>query len=180
MDLMNNCIFLVGYRGVGKTTVGRELAKTLGYTFFDTDEKIVQQQEVTIAELVATKGWDNFRGLESDVLASLKDERALVVATGGGAVMHQEQWQQLRKKGVVFWLAATKEVLQGRLSGACSKKQRPSLTGVSHDDEIELILKERNPLYRQTAHHRIDTDSKSSAEIVSEIKDILRDSATDR
>jgi shikimate kinase len=171
---MHDLILLVGYRGVGKTTIGRQLAKSLEYDFLDTDEEIVRRKKMQIAEIVATKGWQEFRQYECEVLLNVRDRRATVVATGGGAIAHQQEWLELRRRGVVFWLTAAAHVLQERLHhDHVSPDTRPSLTGAGLEEEIVTVLRERNPLYKQVAHHCIDTSQKQIQEIVSEILAVL-------
>lgn len=172
---MHDLILLVGYRGVGKTTIGRQLAKSYGFTFLDTDEEIMRRRGASVADIVAAEGWQAFRRYEREVLQSLRNLTGTVVASGGGAVVHQEVWQELRGKGVVFWLTAAVEVLQERLRyDRSSPGQRPSLTGSGMEEEIADLLKVRNPLYRQTAHHCIDTGGKEVPEIVKEIEGVLK------
>lgn len=171
---MNEPVFLVGFRGVGKSTIGKQLAKSLGYDFLDTDEEIVRPKNAEIAEIVATEGWEKFRHYERDVLRTLMNLGGTVVATGGGAAAHQQEWLELRKRGVVFWLTAAIEILQDRLhKDHASPGQRPSLTGSGLQEEISTVLRERNPLYQQAAHHCIDTSQKTVEEIVSEILGVL-------
>lgn len=168
---MHSLIFLVGYRGVGKTTIGRQLAESRGYDFIDTDEEIVRQKNAKISEIVAAEGWEGFRRQERDVLRSLKNLSKTVVATGGGAVIHRLEWLDLREIGVVFWLTAAVEIIEDRIRrDRSSSHQRPSLTGFNSEEEITTLLKERNPLYQQTAHHCIDTSGKKVNEIVNEIE----------
>lgn len=174
---MHDLIILVGYRGVGKTTIGKQLAKSLRYNFLDTDEEIVRRRSAKITEIVAAEGWERFRLYERDVLRTLKNLGGTVVATGGGAVAHQQEWLDLRKRGVVFWLTAAIEVIQDRLQhDPVSVGQRPSLTGAGFKEEISAVLRERNPLYQQAAHHCIDTSRKRVEEVVSEIVAVLNSS----
>lgn len=149
-----NCekIVLIGYRGAGKTTVGKALAEVLGYEFFDTDAGIVQLCGCEIQEIVSIDGWDGFRRRERDVLLSLQDRKRVVVATGGGAVVHgADVWKCVRQNACVVWLQADAAALRARIGlDAKSASQRPSLTGEgSACDEVERVLQERTPLYRQ-------------------------------
>ena len=171
---MHDLILFVGYRGVGKTTIAKQLAKSLGYHFLDTDEEIVRRRQAEIADIVASEGWDNFRMYEREVLQSLKNCRRTVVATGGGAVAHQQEWQDLHKKGVVVWLTADREILLDRLrQDSLSPSQRPSITGTGLEEEIITLLNQRNPLYQKVSHYCLDTGNKNVDEIVDEVVGVL-------
>jgi shikimate kinase len=151
-------IILTGYRACGKTSVGKTLARQLNLQFIDTDALIVEQAGKEISEIVAQKGWDYFRGLERDVLNSLIKQTGLVIATGGGAIMHQDIWPKLMASALVVWLTADKEIICQRLQGDDnSTAQRPSLTGSTIYKEVEKVLAEREPLYRQGSHLAVDT-----------------------
>ncbi len=128
---------------------------------------IVEQAGQEINEIVARNGWEYFRARERDVLTSLIASTGVVIATGGGAIMHGEVWPQLMASGLVVWLTASERIICQRLQGDDnSDSQRPSLTGSSIYKEIVRILKEREPLYRQGSHLTIDTGSLNIAEIV--------------
>ncbi len=135
--------------------------------FVDTDALIVEQAGQEINEIVARNGWEYFRERERDVLMSLIARTGVVIATGGGAIMHGEAWSQLMASGLVVWLTASEEIICRRLQGDDnSNNQRPSLTGSSIYKEVSKVLKEREPLYRQGSHLAVDTGSLRVAEIV--------------
>ncbi len=171
---MCNLIILVGYRGVGKTTIGRELADSIGYDFCDTDDEVVRLHKASIVEIVAREGWQAFRQYEKEVLQSLKEREKTVVATGGGAILHQTQWRELKDAGLIFWLSADEMVLQQRLEkDMAGSGQRPPLTERAAAEEIAEVLRERIPLYRQTAHYQIDTGKNGIAQAVKQIRQLL-------
>lgn len=151
-------VFLVGPRGAGKTSVGRFLARRLACGFYDTDVLVCGEAGRSIAEIVATEGWEGFRSRESQALA-LAAKDACVVATGGGMVLDEANRSLMRSRGVVFFLAAPPQVLHERLSRKADDAQRPPLTGMDLMREIESILAEREPLYRETAHHSLDASA---------------------
>ena len=160
-------IILIGYRATGKTSIGKELARRLGWLFIDTDALIIEQAGQEISEIVEQQGWQYFRSLEKNVLKSLIVRTEVVIATGGGAIIHQDVWPQLMNSGLVVWLTATKETICQRLHGdENSAKQRPSLTDTTIYKEVERVLAEREPLYRQGSHLTVDTDSLDIAEVV--------------
>ena len=167
---MKKQIFLVGFRAVGKTTVGKELARLLGFQFVDTDELIVNRYGCSIADIVKESGWEAFRASENEVLLDLKGGSEQVIATGGGAILHQKTWEKIIPTACIIWLSATIATHAHRLSqDAASCENRPSLTGEHILAEISPILTERTPLYRKVAQLEIATDKKSVQEIVQEI-----------
>jgi shikimate kinase len=157
-------IVLIGYRGTGKTTVGRPLAARLGREFVSTDAEIVKRAQRTIPEIVAQQGWDYFRDLESDICIELASRDQLVIDTGGGAILRAQNVEALKKDGTLFWLTASVETIAQRIGG---DNQRPSLTGTkSFVDEVRDVLRERAPKYRAAADHIITTDDRSINQLV--------------
>jgi len=162
MDTSLN-IVLIGARGSGKSAVSRELSRLTGRAIVSTDAEAVQRAGRSIAELVETLGWDAFRDLESDVVRDVASRGAIIIDTGGGAILRQANVDALRAKGHVFWLRAPVAVLAARIK---DDTQRPSLTGTkSFVDEIEEVLAVRTPLYTAAAHDIIDVENCSPAEI---------------
>lgn len=156
-------VFLIGPRASGKTSLGRPLAARLAGEFLDLDAMAVEKAGCTIADLVACKGWEAFRHLESQLLQGLcrrgltgSLERPLVAATGGGAVLDAANRALMRRHGRVLWLDAPVPVLEARLRADLAPDQRPSLTGDDPVAEAGRIAREREPLYRECAHHRLD------------------------
>ena len=149
-------VVLTGCRASGKTTVGRGLAERLGWGFVDTDA-LIRDAHGDIAALVAREGWERFRELERQTLLSLAGEKEKVIATGGGAVMHQDAWEELRRKALVVWLRAGIDTVRARLAAdPASPDQRPSLTGADPLEEIAAVMAEREPLYRQGSDLTLD------------------------
>ena len=172
---MKECIYLIGCRAVGKSCVGAELARRLGYDFLDTDTMIVKKTGVSVASMVAEKGWQGFRKVESEVLSELGGRRSCVIATGGGAILHRELWGELKKQGLVVWLQADQEILCDRLRrDQNSETLRPSLTGKDICQELSDVLRERKPLYLETADLAVDTGKLTVAEAVHAIEQAWR------
>jgi len=165
---MKEIIFLIGFRAVGKTTIGRKLAERLGFSFLDTDVLICEQKGATVSEIVAAEGWDEFRRCEQEILRTLGTRQRCVIATGGGAILHRHLWPQLKKYGHVVWLSADPDIICQRLEAA-SAGQRPSLTGKAVCDEVRDILAIREPMYREIADIIVDTGRLSMAGIVNRI-----------
>jgi shikimate kinase len=164
-------IVLIGYRGTGKSSVGKLLAQRSGRTLVSTDAEVVRRAGRSIPEIVTQHGWDHFRDLESAVCRDLAGRDHLIIDTGGGAVLRPENAACLKSNGMLFWLTAEVPTISRRIGG---DTQRPSLTGAkSFVDEIEEVLRERTPKYRTAADHVIATDHKTVGEIADAIQAVL-------
>lgn len=164
-------IVLIGYRGTGKSTVGKVLAGWLGRTLVSTDAEIVRRAGQTIPEIVARHGWDYFRDLESAVCQELAMRDGLIIDTGGGAILRSQNVDALKKTGKLFWLTASVATIASRIGG---DTQRPSLTGTkSFVEEIQEVLSERTPQYQAAADHVVPTDGRSIAQIAETIQSCL-------
>ena len=157
-------IVLMGYRGTGKSSVGRLLAARLGRELVSIDAEIVKRAQRSIPEIVAQEGWEYFRDLESDICRELASRDQLVIDAGGGAILRAQNVEALKKNSTVFWLTASVETIVKRIGG---DNQRPSLTGTkSFVDEIQGVLRERTPKYQAAADHSIATDDQSINQLV--------------
>ena len=167
-------IVFIGYRGTGKSSVGKLLAERSGRTLISTDSEVVRRAGQTIPEIVKQHGWDHFRDLESDVCRDLAEKDQLIIDTGGGAILRQENVDRLKAGGILFWLTAEVPTISRRIGG---DTQRPSLTGAkSFVEEIEEVLRERTPKYKAAADHAIATDRKTVVEIADAIQALLQTS----
>jgi shikimate kinase len=156
-------IVLIGYRGTGKSTVGKIVAARSGRVLVSTDEEIVRRAGKSIPDIVAARGWEHFRDLETAVCRDLAGRDHLVIDTGGGAILRGENVEVLKSNGRLFWLTASVETIANRIGG---DTQRPSLTGTkSHVDEIREVLDERTPKYQAAADHSIVTDGRTVEEL---------------
>ena len=160
-------LVLIGYRGTGKSTVGKVLAARLGRRIVSTDREIIRRAGSSIPEIVAAHGWDHFRDLESAVCKDLAGQDDLVIDTGGGAILRQQNVDVFKRNGRLFWLTASVETIAARIGG---DSQRPSLTGTkSHVDEIRDVLTERTPKYQAAADVTIATDGRSVDDLATRI-----------
>ncbi|WP_447975370.1 shikimate kinase [Nitrospira sp. Kam-Ns4a] len=160
-------IVLIGYRGTGKSSAGKLLAERLGWELVSTDAEIVRRANLAIPEIVNRFGWDHFRDLESQVCQDLAAKDRLIVDTGGGAILRQENVDWLKANGRLFWLTAEVGTIAQRIGG---DTQRPSLTGTkSFVEEIEDVLQERLPKYQAAADHIIPTDGRPLSAVVEDI-----------
>jgi shikimate kinase len=160
-------IYLIGYRGVGKTAVGRRLSAALGRPFCDMDEELVRRCAGTIREFVGRHGWPAFRREEKLLLQEIVRRSGCVVSTGGGVVLDADNVSAMRRSGWVVWLRAAAKTLQERLQAdAGTPDYRPALrTSIPLDAEIRSTLSERTPLYRQAMDFSVATDGRPVEEI---------------
>jgi len=166
MESRNNLV-LIGYRGTGKSMVGKTLARRLQRRLVSTDAEVVKRAALSIPDIVKQFGWEHFRDLESAVCREVAAEMQMIIDTGGGAILRPENVEVLRGTGTLVWLTATVETITRRIGG---DTQRPSLTGTkSFTDEIREVLTERTPKYQAAAHHVVSTDGLSTAEVAERI-----------
>lgn len=160
-------IILIGMMATGKSAVGKELADSLSRKYLDTDQLVEEKAGMTVAEIFASHGEFEFRKYESEIIAGLPEypRGSLVVATGGGAVISEENRANLGRAGLIVLLTAEPEVIVRR---AFLKGERPLLTGKDPEAKVRKILKEREPYYR-CYNLCINTDRKNIQELASEI-----------
>ncbi|MFN3740058.1 MAG: shikimate kinase [Thermodesulfovibrionales bacterium] len=158
-------IVLTGFMGTGKTEVGRLLAMRLGYKFIDADSVIEEEQKMPITEIFKKFGEPYFRDIESNVIKRLSDMEGVVISTGGGAVLREENMNNLRKKGVIICLMASPKTIFERTKNDTS---RPLLQVNDPLQRIKELLNMRRPYYEK-ADIMIDTDRKTPEEVAEEI-----------
>ena len=153
-------IVLIGYRCSGKTTVGKALARMLNMRFIDTDQAVEKCSGRSIDQIVMRSGWAQFRSLEKEIISRIAEKDNLVIATGGGVVLEQENIVQLRKNGFTVWLKAPPRVIKERMAqDELQGIRRPPLKGNNPLNEINRVLAERERLYEQAADLIVDTSS---------------------
>jgi len=163
---------LIGYRGSGKSSVGRFLAEILGLKLIETDAEIVRKTGMTIPEIVGQHSWDFFRDLESEVIADVTDEKNQVIDCGGGVVIRPQNVEYLQNSGVVFLLESDPEDIIYRIGRSSN---RPSLTGdKSFTEEVLEVLEERKPLYQAAADYVFDTSLDSPRTVAGKIASLYR------
>jgi shikimate kinase len=163
-------LVLIGYRGTGKSTVGRQLAKRLGMRYVSMDKEITKRAKMSIPEIVAQFGWQKFRDMESELTSELTSQDGLIIDTGGGVIERQKNVAELRGNTQVFWLRASVNTITSRIHGDSS---RPALVeGKTFVEEIAEVLERREPIYLAAAHHEIDTNDVSPGQIADNIIEI--------
>ncbi|MCM8781045.1 MAG: shikimate kinase [Candidatus Omnitrophica bacterium] len=162
-------IYLVGFMGTGKTSVGKELAKRKHWRFVDLDELIELRQRRSIVDIFAKNGEAYFRRIEKQILKEVAKEQKFMVACGGGIVIDPDNIRIMRQTGIIICLAASPEVILKRTSGYT---HRPLLNVSEPAKQIEFLLKMRAPYYAQ-ADYTIDTSKLSVKEVVEKILKII-------
>ena len=163
-------IVLIGFMGVGKTSVGRSLAIHLGREFVDLDERIEKYLGMTIGEYFRTHGENAFRVLEKTLIQELPKDKKIVLATGGGAILDQSNVTSLQELGRLVLLTATPETIYERLK---ENALRPILGPEVTPERIREILEKREPLYLGASQHLVITDQYSVEEVVANIVQLL-------
>ena len=169
---MKENIILIGFMGVGKTSLGKLLASKLGRAFIDLDEKIERDSNMTIPQIFEMHGEKYFRELEKAAVREVTVRKNLVIATGGGTVKDEENLQLLKNSGVIICLTADAEEIFRRTE---KRGERPVLDGGGNErlETIKKLLAEREKFYSQ-ADFKIDTTEWSPLQIVNEICDRIR------
>lgn len=160
-------IFLIGMMGSGKTTVGKILAQHSGKAFVDSDEEIQQRTGVTIAHIFDVEGEAGFRQRETNIIQDLVKRDNIVLATGGGAVLHEQNREALSRNGTVVYLKSSVHDLWQRTR---HDRSRPLLQNVDPHATLKNLYVERDPLYLQIADLAILTGKQSVHTLVSQLE----------
>lgn len=156
--------------GVGKTTIGKRLAKRLDKKFIDSDREIEKRTGASINLIFDVEGEQGFRERETRAIDELSEVSGVVIATGGGAILSENNRNMLTERGVVVYLSATPELLMKRTA---YDQNRPLLNTHDKLGRIKSILAEREPIYNKIADIRISVDKMSIKRIVDEIAEYI-------
>lgn len=160
-------IVLVGMPGSGKSSAGRQVARRFGLPFVDSDHEIEQQIGMSIREYFETQGEQAFRDLETALLRRVAESsEQIVLSTGGGALLREENRDILRQHGTVLYLRASPEEIYRRLR---HDTKRPLLQVADPRQKLQELFQTRDPLYLKAAHYVIDTGRSSIQVLVSHI-----------
>nr|WP_277883788.1 shikimate kinase [Nostoc sp. FACHB-888] len=162
-------LYLIGMMGVGKTTIGRLLAKELGYGFVDTDDVIAQATGKSINQLFAEEGEAGFRQIESDVLSQVCAFTKLTISTGGGIVLRRENWGYLHH-GLIVWLDAPVDLIYSRLA---EDTTRPLLQDADPKGKLRSLLEQRTPLYSQADLHITEREGDTPEDVAKRILEAI-------
>ncbi|ADB18671.1 Shikimate kinase [Pirellula staleyi DSM 6068] len=165
-------LYLIGYRGSGKTTVAQHLSKLLGWPAIDADVVLEEREKRTIKQIFEAGGEPLFRDLETSVLEELA-ARSLppqIVALGGGVILREKNRRLIRHSGAAVWLKARATTLWQRIStDPTTGDRRPNLTASGGLEEVYRLLEIREPLYRIASRWSVDADAKAPARIATQI-----------
>lgn len=160
-------IVLIGYRGTGKSHVGRLLAEKLSFPYVSIDKAIVSRAGMSIPEIVSQFNWSGFRDRESLEVREISVWDGIIIDTGGGVIERPENVESLRENGCIIWLKASVATIVSRIEGGSN---RPALTeGKTFTEEVAEVLGRRTPLYHEAAMYEIDTDDLEPDEIAERI-----------
>ncbi|HTT10429.1 MAG TPA: shikimate kinase [Burkholderiaceae bacterium] len=166
MESEPGSVFLIGMMGAGKSTIGRLLARQLAFEFVDADREIEARSGVSIPTIFEVEGEEGFRRRESAILDELTQRRGLVIATGGGAVLREDNRSNLRSRGLVIYLQASADEIARRTS---HDKSRPLLQTADPRARIVALLAQRAAFYAETAHLTFHSSMASPKKLVRRI-----------
>jgi shikimate kinase len=170
-------LFLVGMMGAGKTTVGRLIAKAIGFEFVDCDREIESRSGVAVATIFELEGEAGFRRREAALIDELTLRPRIVLATGGGAVLREDNRERLHARGLVVYLQASADEIARRTA---NDRARPLLQAADPRGRIAELLQQREPLYRATAHLTFASPAANPRRLVRRILDEPRVQALTR
>ena len=159
-------IYLIGLMGAGKTTIGRLLAKSLGLPFYDSDKAIEDITGVDITTIFEFEGEKGFRLREKKMIKELTELEEIVLATGGGVILNEENRVRLKENGFVVYLQCSIDKIVDRTS---RNSKRPLLNVGNPREKIQALLDERESLYLSSADFVIDSGKMQSKAVAKEI-----------
>ena len=159
-------IILCGFMGSGKSTVGKKLAKSIGYTFIDLDDYIEKQRNMSITDIFSKYGEENFRESETQSVKDISKLTNQVISLGGGTVLNPLNVEILKQYGKIFLLNVSPECVYERLK---YDNKRPLLQTDDKLKKITELLEKRMPIYKQSADFIIETDNKSAEDVAKAI-----------
>lgn len=165
-------IFLIGFMGAGKSTIARTLVRELGCPLVEMDERIVQEQGMSINDIFAQYGEEHFRDIESKLIQDLGKQEASVISCGGGVVVRPQNTEYMKQSGRIVFLSATPETVYERVKNS---NDRPILNGHMNVEYIAQLMEKRRSLYEEAADFIVATDKKTREEICQEILDRLEE-----
>jgi len=167
---MSKNIILVGLMGDGKSNIGRNLAKQLNKDFYDSDRVIEDRTGVDIATIFEIEGEQGFRDREEQVIKELCQSKNIVLATGGGSILREENRKNMKKYGHVVYLCTTAELLYSRIR---YDKSRPLMQNKNPLETLRKLLRDREPFYKEVADTIITTGKQKASVIVRRVEEAI-------
>ena len=164
-------IFIVGPMGSGKSTVGKIISDEMFLNFFDTDEEIELRTGASIDWIFDLEGEEGFRGRESDILDEMVKKNSIVLSTGGGIILSDDNRELLSSRGTVFYLSTPISV---QVERTAKDKDRPLLKNGDAEEILTKLHKERKAFYEEVSDHIVETENKSSKEVAAEIVSLVK------
>jgi shikimate kinase len=164
-------LVLVGFMGTGKSSVGRACASTLGYPYHDSDQWVARRAGMPIPQIFETEGEVGFRAREREAIRHLTVRSAIVLSTGGGAVLDPENAALLRESGLVVLLTAEVDEILARVGHSSG---RPLLQSDDPRARIVSLLESREAAYREAAHSVVDTTGRLRDDVAREVVSLYR------
>ena len=166
-------IVLIGFRGAGKSTIGKILAQQLDWTYVSTDEMVEKRVQKSIADIVKGSGWKKFRDTEHEVIRSVSELTDAIIDCGGGVVEDPSNMKSFKSESLIIWIDANLDDLMNRISG--NQNDRPLLTKNDLQSDTEKNYLDRRPLYQRYADLRFSSSENNPEEICQLIrKEITR------
>ena len=168
-------LYLIGYMGTGKSTLGRKIAKRTELPFFDTDKMVEEAEGATVADIITFAGEEYFRKAERRALEQTAEVESAVVSTGGGLPIWGDNMEWIEAHGVSIYLQRAPEQILSRLSPH-GRQKRPKLRGLNDEELVAFMtanMAEREPFYSQ-AKYCVDCVERSDAELIDYILDIVK------
>jgi len=159
-------VFLIGPMGAGKSTLGRHLSQVLKRPFYDSDKVIEERTGADIPWIFDMEGEEGFRRREEEIIDELTQLPGIVMATGGGVVTREANRTHLHQRGTVIYLWTPVDV---QLARTRHDKGRPLLQQPDPEAVLRSLFEQRDPLYRDTAHHVVSTASGSMRKVTDEV-----------
>ena len=164
---MTQSVYLIGPMGAGKSTIGRLLSQELKFEFYDSDKVIEERCGADIPRIFDKEGEAGFREREVSVIEEMTSVSGIVLATGGGAILREENRRNLASRGTVVYLCTS---VEQQLSRTSRDRNRPLLQTPDPEQVLRSLFAERDPLYRSVADIVIETDQRNPRWVVQELK----------
>lgn len=163
-------VILVGPMGAGKSTIGRQLASFLNYEFVDSDHEIEARTGADIPWIFDVEGEEGFRKREESMIDELTQRDGIVLATGGGVVIREQNRRVISARGIVVYLKAS---VEQQLIRTAKDRKRPLLQNSEPRKVLTELMKSREPLYLEVSDYVVDTDAANIKDVASNIVDLI-------